>query len=172
MFPRKTTKINLKPWPNDRNIVGPNMLHALGHPLATCLDILGAVGSNLKMVKFFTQHLICRCCMMSYSFCQVRATMLRPGIFQHSTCYNMSQHVATGWLQKRATCCAQRCYDMSLKVATAWLGLSNAGPTILEFVVLKCDDHIKLHGCHYRGLMFGESLLQLNIMHFAHKLYF
>ena len=35
-----------------RNIVGCNMLRAFGHPVATCYDILGAVGSNLKMVIF------------------------------------------------------------------------------------------------------------------------
>ena len=33
------------------------MLHAFGHPVATCCDMLGVVGLNLKMVKFFIQHL-------------------------------------------------------------------------------------------------------------------
>ena len=34
------------------------MLRAFGHRVATCCDMLGVVGSNLKkMVKFFTQHL-------------------------------------------------------------------------------------------------------------------
>ena len=33
------------------------MLRALGYPVAMCCDMLGAVGSNLKMVKFFMQHL-------------------------------------------------------------------------------------------------------------------
>ena len=33
------------------------MLRAFGHPVATCCDMLGVVGSNLKMVKFFMQHL-------------------------------------------------------------------------------------------------------------------
>ena len=36
-----------------RSIVGRNMLRAFGHPVATCCDMLGVVGSNLKMVKFF-----------------------------------------------------------------------------------------------------------------------
>ena len=40
-----------------RNIVGCNMLRAFGYPVATCCDMLGVVGSNLKMVKFFMQHL-------------------------------------------------------------------------------------------------------------------
>ena len=35
-----------------RNIVGRNMLHAFGHPVAICCDMLGVVGSSLKMVKF------------------------------------------------------------------------------------------------------------------------
>ena len=39
------------------NIVGRNRLRPFGHPVATCCDMLGVVGSNLKMVKFFTLHL-------------------------------------------------------------------------------------------------------------------
>ena len=35
-----------------RNIVGRNMLRAFGHRVAMCCDMLGVVGSNLKMVKF------------------------------------------------------------------------------------------------------------------------
>ena len=49
-----------------RNIVGRNMLCAFGHRVATCFDVLGVVGSNLKMVKF------------------------------EPTTLNTSQHVATG----------------------------------------------------------------------------
>ena len=33
------------------------MLREFGHPVATCCDMLGDIGSNLKMVKFFMQHL-------------------------------------------------------------------------------------------------------------------
>ena len=40
-----------------RNIVECNMLRAFGHTVATCCDMLGVVGSNLKMVKFFMQQL-------------------------------------------------------------------------------------------------------------------
>ena len=49
------------------NIVGCNMLQAFGHPVATCCDVLrrvatccdmlDVVGSNLKLVIFFMQHL-------------------------------------------------------------------------------------------------------------------
>ena len=39
--------------PTYRNIVGCNMLRAFGRLVATCCDMLGVVGSNLKMVKFF-----------------------------------------------------------------------------------------------------------------------
>ena len=35
-----------------RNIVGRNMLRAFGHHVAMCCNMLGAVGSSLKMVKF------------------------------------------------------------------------------------------------------------------------
>ena len=34
-----------------RNIVERNMLRALGQPVATCCDMLGVVGSSLKLVK-------------------------------------------------------------------------------------------------------------------------
>jgi len=34
------------------NIVGRNMLCAFGHRVAMCCDMLGVVGSGLKMVKF------------------------------------------------------------------------------------------------------------------------
>ena len=37
------------------NIVGHNMLHTFGHPVAICCNMLDDVGSNLKMVKFFTR---------------------------------------------------------------------------------------------------------------------
>ena len=50
-----------------RNIVGRNMLRAFGHRVAMCCDMLGVVGSGLKMVK------------------------LEP------TTPNTSQHVATRW---------------------------------------------------------------------------
>jgi len=35
-----------------RNIVGRNMLRAFGHRVAMCRDMLGVVGSSMKMVKF------------------------------------------------------------------------------------------------------------------------
>ena len=50
-----------------RNIVGHNMLHVFGHPVATCCDVLGVVGSNLAIFK------------------------------PEPTTPNTSQHIATGW---------------------------------------------------------------------------
>jgi len=35
-----------------RNIIGRSMLRAFGHHVAMCCDMLGVVGSSLKMVKF------------------------------------------------------------------------------------------------------------------------
>ena len=40
-----------------RSIVGCNMLRASGHLIAMCCDMLSVVSSNLKMVKYFIQHL-------------------------------------------------------------------------------------------------------------------
>ena len=54
-----------------RNIVGRNMLCSFGHHVAMCCDMLGVVGSSLKMVKF------------------------------GPTTPNTSQHVATGWPNAR-----------------------------------------------------------------------
>ena len=54
-----------------RNIVGRNMLRAFGHRVEMCCDMLGVVGSSLKLVKF------------------------------GPTTPNMSQHVATRWPNAR-----------------------------------------------------------------------
>ena len=37
--------------------VGHSVLRTFGHPVVICCDMLGVVSSNLKMVKFFVQHL-------------------------------------------------------------------------------------------------------------------
>ena len=39
-----------------RNIVGRNMFCAFGHHVAMCCDMLGVVGSSLKMVELSQQH--------------------------------------------------------------------------------------------------------------------
>ena len=70
-----------------RNIVGRNMLLAFGRPVATRCDILGVVGSSLKMVKFepTTPN-------MSQQGGQTRATCCAQ------ECYDMlSWHVAIVW---------------------------------------------------------------------------
>jgi len=54
-----------------RNIVGRTRLRAFGHPVAMCCDMLGVVGSGLKMVK------------------------LAP------TTPNMAKHIATWWPNAR-----------------------------------------------------------------------
>ena len=52
-FPEKPSTLralefsDIKPQPNDRNIVGCNLLRAFDHPVALCCDMLGVVGSNL-----------------------------------------------------------------------------------------------------------------------------
>ena len=52
-------KVSIKAGPAKRsqhfnvgNNVGRNMLRAFGHLFATCFDVLGVVGSNLKLVNF------------------------------------------------------------------------------------------------------------------------
>ena len=92
---------------------------AFGLPVATCCDMLGVVGSNLKLVKFFMQHLwmlhdcgrlarfVQQCCIRAFAL--VRFSIL-----------NMSQHVTTGWPNAR----------------------NMLRPTMLRFCVLKCCDHL------------------------------
>ena len=85
-----------------RSIVGCNILHAFGHPVATCSYMLGVVGSNFKMAEFFMQHLCC--CMFHVAWCSCLARFVLQCCMLHvacavvrfSTC-NMSKHVATGW---------------------------------------------------------------------------
>ena len=69
------------------------MLRAFGHPVATCCDMLGVVGSTLKMIKVFMQHL----------WIMHDAEVVWPGSynsvapghahlnFQYPTCRNTSQ---------------------------------------------------------------------------------
>ena len=87
------------------------MLRAFGHPVATCCDMSGVVGSSLKMVKLFImQHLW----MWHY------VVLVWPGScnnvapghayqfdFQHPTYHNTSQQ-----------CCAQQCCDMGCQLNT------------------------------------------------------
>ena len=86
-----------------RSIVGCNLLRAFDHPLLrrvmTYCDTLGVIGSNLKIVKIFMQHL--------WMLHDVRATMSHPGMRTRSI-PNMSQHVATTKLQHVAFNCCDR----------------------------------------------------------------
>ena len=109
------------------------MLYAFGHPFATCYALLGVVGSNLKLVKFFTQHL-----WMSHDVVVCPGSRNIPGHahqfnFQLATCRNTSKHGG----QTYATCCAQQYWDMlRCNVAIVWPGLENTGPTMLRYIAL------------------------------------
>ena len=67
------------------------MLCLFGHLVAMCCDMLGVVGSSLKLLKFFMQHL--RMLHDVYSFGQVRGTILRQSMRTSSIC--STQHVVT-----------------------------------------------------------------------------
>ena len=92
------------------------MLRAFGHPVGTCCVLLPVVGSNLKMVKFFTQHLwilhdvvvvwprLARFVQQCSFFWNTSLFLLSPGqtiaTFQRNTsqhCWIMLRHVAKGW---------------------------------------------------------------------------
>ena len=125
------------------------MLRALGHPVETCCDMLGVVGSKWKMVNFFfyaTSADVAWCC-----------------------------NRLAGFMQQ---CCARACalvrFNTSQQGGQCVCNMLR--PTMLRYVALKSRDRlsgaykcwannvrvfIKLHGCHYR---------KLSIMHLAYKL--
>ena len=82
------------------------MLHVFGH----CCDVLGVVGSNLKVVKYFTQLWMLHDVVVTWPGSW---NNLMPGHahlfdFQLATCCNTSQQGD----QTHATCCAQPCCDV------------------------------------------------------------
>ena len=108
-------------------IGGRNMLRAFGHPVATCCDVLGVVGSNLTIFKpepttlNMSQHIATRCpnarnmlrpTMLRYvalACCDRLARALNLAIFKLKPATpNTSQHSG----QTHATCCAQQCCEM------------------------------------------------------------
>ena len=95
LYPRKQVKRDVsrpihfrryKTPPNERSIVGCNMLRTFNYPVATCWVVL-----VFKCSTFSCK--ICECCMMLYLFGLVRATMQRQGMRTTSICN--TQHVAT-----------------------------------------------------------------------------
>ena len=104
-----------KPRPNDCNISTQHIatllsvaccarLATLLGSVATCCDMLGVVGSNLKMVKFFMQHLwMLRDVVVVWpgSYNNVAPGHVHWFDFQYPTCRKTSQQVG----QTRATCC-------------------------------------------------------------------
>ena len=100
--------------------------------------MLGVVGSNLKMVKFFMQNL----------WISADIVVVWPGScknfgpghahlfdFQLATCHNTLPQGG----QTHATCLAQQCCELlSSNVAIVWPGLANAGPIMLRSVALRC----------------------------------
>ena len=95
----------------DRNIAGHNMLHAFGHPVATCCDMLRV--ENRTSAHAQAQH----CCTNLAKRLQHHATSTNvawkiwpfSNLSQHHpTCRNTSQQGC----QTHATCCTQQCCDM------------------------------------------------------------
>ena len=117
-------------------------LCAFGHPVKTCCDLLGVVGSNLKMVKFFYATFVdfpwcCGCLARFVQQCCAWAWALV--LFSSATCRNRvaksMQHVVPNNV---AICCVQmlwsfsqslqilgqQCWDMlRWNVAFVWPGL-------------------------------------------------
>ena len=73
------------------------MMCAFSYPVEACCDMLGFVGSNLKMVNFFMLAFVdvAWCCRRMARFVQQCCTWACTLVWS-STC-NMLQHIATGW---------------------------------------------------------------------------
>ena len=83
-----------------------NILCVSGHPVVTCSDILGVVGSNLKMVKFFMQHLwMLHDVLIWPNTCNMlRPTMLRSVAFK---CYDHLAGACKCWANIVGICCVK-----------------------------------------------------------------
>ena len=99
------------------------MLHAFGHPVATCCDMLGIENRTSPHAR--AQH----CCTNLAKRLQRHATSTNVAwkiwpvsnlSQQHPTCRNTSQHIATGWPNAR---------NMFFQ-------------TMLRYVALKCCDRL------------------------------
>ena len=92
-----------------RNIVRRNMLCAFGHPVATCCDMLGVVGSNLKIFHATFVN-------VAWCYSRLARFVLQCCAWECALCRNTSQQVG----QTRATCCAQQCCDLIRFYQLGW----------------------------------------------------
>ena len=139
----------------DRNIVGCNMLHAFGHPVATCCDMLRV--ENRTSAQAQEQH----CCTNLAKRLQLHATSTNVAwkIWpvsnwgqQHQTCHNTSQKGG----QAHATCCIQQCCDMlRWNVAIVLYSTTNEAPrpelsynTEINWVPALTRKHASLYSVH------------------------
>ena len=108
------------------------MLRAFGHHVATCCDMLGVASSNLKMVKFFMQHL-----WLLHVVVACSCNNVAPG-HAHQFDFN-SQNVATRYPNARNMLRPTICCDLlRLNVAIVWPELTHARLTMLVYVALRC----------------------------------
>ena len=136
--------IKSNPQLNDRNFSRQHIAILLDAACCACLappvawycDMLGVVGSNLKMVKFFMYH-VYACCTMLYFFGQVSASMLCLGM-RTSLIFN-TRNLATrhNWVAKRAQHVAPNngnCFNN-----THNLNICDGDPTELLTVASNCN---------------------------------
>ena len=135
--------------PTYRNIVGRNMLHAFGHPVATCCDMLRHVGCC--WLKFETGQIfhatfvdVAWCCSRSARFVQQCCT--RACALVRFSIPNMSQHVATEWPN---ACNMLRLTMLRYVVLKCWDRLAGACKCWANNVATCCVDMLRLFG---RGL--------------------
>ena len=105
----------------DRNSVGRNMLHAFGHPVATCCDMLNienrtsahAQDCGTNLAKSLQHH-------ATSTNVAWKVWLFSSLSQQHPTCRSTSQQDG----QTVATYCTQQCCDMlRWNVAIVWPGL-------------------------------------------------
>ena len=141
------------------NIVGPNMLRAFGHLVATCYDMLGT--ENRTSVHARAQH-----CwtdpakrLQHYATSTNVAWKIWPfsnSSQQHPTCRNTSQQGS----QTGATCCSQQCCDMlRWNFAIVWPGLDMYNKVVFYLIVTRFVPESSFDGIEYTYAWFLQDNL-------------
>ena len=129
-----------------RNISQQCWVQHVEHIWPRCCEVSRDVWySNLRLVKFFMQHLwilhdVMVIVMARFEKCWTHSCALLVWFSKP----NISQSIATGWpnMSNNMLRPTMLWYVVLINVAIVWLELANAGPAMLGYVVLICCDHL------------------------------
>ena len=144
-----------------RNIAGHVMLRAFGRPVGRCCDMLGAVGSSLKMVKSepktpnMSQHVATRRPTHATCCAQQRCDMLRWSRLYYMACSCSQYNAHTEWLIVGHYCSIMPTFQKKKKAKCHIMN------NLLTWKVLSLWENRKPGSCHIRqdlGLRFPVGL--------------